>query len=729
MLSNNYENILITAKAYKIFKQVLTENPRLDKILKKAHNGDEAMVFIREWVMEYFDNNPEAFKYYKNQKSNRKLFETLKWRDYAAIRILDYIDNAGRVFEDLNVQDDRKAISNPFKVMWLCYHKGTGGANRYFFEDMLMLFRQFSGKLKRNSPSKRTLLQWMKNHPAGTDEEIVRLREINKDRIINALIKRIDKIKSPNSKYHFKAEMSHEIKYQKMLEWWDEHTFHLKFAVRTPEMLNELLNSSLDARTMALMKDAKKAGIPFFVNPYYLSLLNVTHNDNNVGSDLAIRDYVIYSKKLIAEFGKIVAWEKEDIVTPGEPNAGGWILPSEHNMHRRYPEVAILIPDTVGRACGGLCVSCQRMYDFQSGNLNFDLEKLKPKDSWDAKLEQLMKYYESDSQLRDILITGGDGLMSSDKSLSKILDSVYEMAKRKIAANKNRNDGEKFAELLRVRIGSRMLAYLPQRITPSLIEVLRQFKEKASKIGVKQFVIQTHFESPMEITPETVKAMEMIQNAGWIITNQLVFTASVSRRGHTAKLRKVLNELGVLPYYNFTVKGYQENSYNFATNARAVQEQMEEKIFGTVPSGLKANIKKFTADASKLPENLNNFMKKTDLPFLATDRNVLNLPGVGKSLTFKVIGITRYGRRILEFNHDHTRNHSPIIHKMGKVTIVESKSMTEYLKQITAMGENIAEYESVFGYSIGETEPRMTVYEYPEYEFNTTNEITNLKIE
>ncbi|NIP82771.1 MAG: hypothetical protein GWM90_27550, partial [Gemmatimonadetes bacterium] len=48
-------------------------------------------------------------------------------------------------------------------------------------------------------------------------------------------------------------------------------------------------------------------------------------------------------------------------------------------------------------------------------------------------------------------------------------------------------------------------------------------------------------------------------------------------------------------------------------------------------------------------------------------RSVLNLPAVGKSLTFRVIGITRYGRRILEFDHDRTRAHSPIIDEMGKV--------------------------------------------------------------
>ena len=62
---------------------------------------------------------------------------------------------------------------------------------------------------------------------------------------------------------------------------------------------------------------------------------------------------MVYSKQLIDEYNHIVAWEKEDLVKPGKPNAAGWLLPNDHNIHRRYPEVAILIPDTMGRACGG----------------------------------------------------------------------------------------------------------------------------------------------------------------------------------------------------------------------------------------------------------------------------------------------------------------------------------------------------------------------------------------
>ena len=120
--------------------------------------------------------------------------------------------------------------------------------------------------------------------------------------------------------------------------------------------------------------------------------------------------------------------------------------------------------------------------------------------------------------------------------------------------------------------------------------------------------------------------------------------------------------------------------------------------------------------------------KRLQFSFLSTDRNVLNLPGVGKSLTYRVIGITRYGRRILKFDHDETREHSPIIHKMGKVIIIESKSISEYLSQLEEMGEEVSDYEGIYGYSIGQTEPRLEMYEYPGYNFEVTKEFTNLKL-
>ncbi len=721
------DKIAITVKSHKLLQKLLDENPKLEKIMRFAKNETEALIGVKEWVMEELNSSKEAVKYYKGEYRGHNVFKKIKWKEIAAIRILDYIDNAGRTFKDLNLRGEI-AVSNPIKLIWLAVNHGTGGAKPFFFEDMLHLFRQFTGKEKRKLPTKVQLEEWMERYPSGLDPRIVKLREENRNRIINILIDKIDKGEIKDSKYYFEQEMTKEQKFLRMIEWWKDQLFHLRFAVKSPKLLNELLGESLDPDTMKVLYEAEKQGIPFFVNPYYLSLLHVRVPYFAIGADLAIRYYVIYSQQLLDEFGNIVAWEKEDIVEPGKPNAAGWILPSHHNVHRRYPEVAILIPDTMGRACGGLCASCQRMYNFQNGHLNFNLDKLRPDGTWEERLRKYMDYFEEDSQLRDILITGGDALMSTDKSLKRILDAIYDMAERKIKANKKRKNGEKYAEMLRIRLGTRMPVYLPQRITDNLINMLTEFKKKASKIGFKQFIIQTHFEAPMEITPEAKDGMKKLISAGWTIINQHVFTAASSRRGHNAKLRKEMNDIGILPYYTFSVKGYMENSFNFATNARAIQEQFEEKSFGKIPDKFHNEIKEFPLKAEKMKENIASLRKKTGLPFIATDRNVLNLPGVGKSLTFRVIGITRYGRRILEFDHDATRTHSPIIHEMGKVTIIESKSIAEYLQQLSGLGEDINEYESIYGYSIGETENRLSIYEYPDYNFKVTDKMTNLII-
>lgn len=721
------DQIAITVKAYKVFKELLKENPKLDEIMQNANNETEALIGVRNWIIGDFSSRTESYKFYKCEIKGREAFEKLEWKDLACIRILDYIDHAGKTYEDLNLRGEL-ALSNPIKMIWLATTRGTGGAKPPFFQDMLYLFRQFRGEYQQKQPSNEQINEWMDRYPSGMDPRIIKLREENRERIINILIKKIDEGEIKDSKFFFEDDLSQEQKFLKMLEWWENQVFHLRFAVRSPEMLNELLGNSLDPDTMSVLYKAKEADIPFFVNPYYLSLLHVRVPYFAIGADLAIRYYILYSKQLVEEFGHIKAWEKEDIVEPGKPNAAGWILPTHHNIHRRYPEVAILIPSTMGRACGGLCASCQRMYDFQSGNLNFNLDKLKPNETWDERMKIIMEYWGKDTQLRDILVTGGDALMSSNQSLEKILNGIYEMTVRKKLANQKRANGEKYAELLRVRIGSRLPAFLPQRITPELIDILKDFKAKASKVGVKQFLIQTHFESPMEITPEVEKGIKQMISAGWTITNQHVFTSASSRRGHTNKLRKVLNDLGILTYYTFSVKGYMENNFNFATNARAVQEQAEEKPMGHIPNKFHERIRKFPMNAEDMTKNIDQLRKDANIPFLATDRNVLNLPGVGKSLTYRVIGITRYGRRILEFDHDANRTHSPIIHKMGKVIIIESKSISEYLQQLEDIGEDISEYESIWGYSIGETEPRLSIYEYPEYDFDITSEMTNLEI-
>ena len=606
------------------------------------------------------------------------------------------------------------------------------------FLELFQLFKRLQGE-SVPLPSPQRIKSRNDRWDTGLDEEVREMRDENKERMLHLLIQKIENRKSkPSVRFHFEEGMSYEEKYQLVSKWWGDFRFHLSMAVKSPAELNRFLGNSLSSETMYLLNRARKKGMPFFATPYYLSLLNVTGYGYN---DEAIRSYILYSPRLVETYGNIRAWEKEDIVEAGKPNAAGWLLPDGHNIHRRYPVVAILIPDTMGRACGGLCASCQRMYDFQSERLNFEFETLRPKESWDSKLRRLMTYFEQDTQLRDILITGGDALMSQNKTLRNILEAVYRMAVRKQRANLERPEGEKYAELQRVRLGSRLLAYLPMRINDELVDILREFKEKASAVGVKQFIIQTHFQTPLEVTPEAKEAIRKILSAGWIITNQLVYTVAASRRGHTTRLRQVLNSLGVVCYYTFSVKGFNENYAVFAPNSRSMQEQQEEKIYGQmtpeqaeelykiletkVSAGINEEKPKEDADTAK---QIRRFMRKHHLPFLATDRSVLNLPAIGKSMTFQLVGLTEEGKRILRFEHDGTRHHSPIIDQMGQIYIVENKSLAAYLRQLSKMGEDPEDYASIWSYTKGETEPRFSLYEYPDFPFRITDKMSNLEI-
>lgn len=593
------------------------------------------------------------------------------------------------------------------------------------FIDLFYLFKRLDAP-EMPLPSPQRIKSRTERWATGLDEEVMELRAQNKERMLHVLIQKIENRKSGSTRFKFDEGLSYDEKYQLVSQWWNDFRFHLSMAIKSPSELNRLLGNSLSSETMYLLSRARKKGMPFFATPYYLSLLDITGDRYN---DEAIRSYILYSPRLVETYGNIRAWEKEDIVEAGKPNAAGWLLPDGHNIHRRYPEVAILIPDTMGRACGGLCASCQRMYDFQSERLNFEFDSLRPKESWDKKLRRLMSYFEEDTQLRDILITGGDALMSQNKTLRNILEAVYRMAARKRKANQERPEGEKYAELQRVRLGSRLPAYLPMRINDELVEILREFKEKASAIGVKQFIIQTHFQTPLEVTPEAREAISKILSAGWLITNQLVYTVAASRRGHTTRLRQILNSLGVVCYYTFSVKGFNENYAVFTPNSRSLQEQHEEKIYGQLTPEQATELYTLLEKGEDTATRIRRFMRKHHLPFLATDRSVLNLPAIGKSMTFNMVGLTEDGKRILRFDHDRTRHHSPIIDKMGEIYIVENKSLAAYLRQLGKMGEDPEDYASIWSYTEGETEPRFSLYEYPEFEFQTTDKMSNLEVE
>ena len=631
-------------------------------------------------------------------------------------RLLEY---DGRVIHELSVGEDVKVET--LALLWR-FLSGRIGEDEISPDFALELYHQFSRLHDGPSgvPEKEDVLRWMRRWPDGLNEQVRAIREANKERIMALLVRKIEHRPASSGRYVFPEGCSEAEKLGWVSRWWGEARFHLSMAVKSATELNRMLDGTLSGETLRIYQQAQEKGIPVFVTPYYLSLLNPTGKGYD---DAAIRSYVIYSSRLVETFGGIRAWEREDIVEEGKPN-----VPGGHNIHRRYPEVAILIPDTMGRACGGLCASCQRMYDFQSRRLNFELEKLKPKENWNTRLRKLMDYFEHDTQIRDILITGGDALMSRNATLRNILDAVCKMAVRKRQANLSRPDGEKYAELQRVRLGTRLPVYLPMRVDDELLDILRDFRQKAVEAGITQLFVQTHFQSPLEVTPESREAIRRILSTGWAVTNQLVYNVAASRRGHTAKLRKVLNSLGVICYYTFTVKGFEENYEVFAPNARSLQESAEEKAWGRLAPEAEHDFLESLDGAPNKAVAVRQFCAAHDVPFLATDRSVLNLPGIGKSMSFALVGVDAKGRRILRFDHDRTRRHSPIIDRVHEVYIRENKPVYRYLLQLQDMGEDMGEYETLWAYTEGETERRFPFFEYPVPDFSVTSRYTNLDV-
>lgn len=636
-------------------------------------------------------------------------------------RLLEY---DGRVVHELSVGEDVKVET--LDLLWR-FLSGRMEGEEISPDFALELYHQFSRLHDAPSrvPEKEDVLRWMRRWPDGLNEQVRAIREANKERIMALLVRKIEHRPASSGRYVFPEGCGEAEKLGWVRQWWGEARFHLSMAVKSAAELNRMLGGTLSGETMRVYQQAQEKGIPVFVTPYYLSLLNPTGKGYD---DAAIRSYVIYSSRLVETFGGIRAWEREDIVEEGKPNVAGWLLPGGHNIHRRYPEVAILIPDTMGRACGGLCASCQRMYDFQSRRLNFELEKLKPKENWNTRLRKLMDYFEHDTQIRDILITGGDALMSRNATLRNILDAVCKMAVRKRQANLSRPDGEKYAELQRVRLGTRLPVYLPMRVDDELLDILRDFRQKAAEAGITQLFVQTHFQSPLEVTPESREAIRRILSTGWAVTNQLVYNVAASRRGHTAKLRKVLNSLGVICYYTFTVKGFEENYEVFAPNARSLQESAEEKAWGRLAPEAEHDFLESLGGAPNKAVAVRQFCAAHDVPFLATDRSVLNLPGIGKSMSFALVGVDAKGRRILRFDHDRTRRHSPIIDRVREVYIRENKPVYRYLLQLQDMGEDMGEYETLWAYTEGETERRFPFFEYPVPDFSVTGRYTNLDV-
>lgn len=254
-----------------------------------ARSGD-AQTF-KTYLSEYMAGHPQA------ESEAGKL-----------IRLL--IDYDGQKVHELST--DKQL---PVSTLSLLYDFLTGKLEEYLETDLFIdLFRQFK-RLQHPEhplPGFQRVKAWSERWPSGLDEDVQQLRAYNKERILHALIQKIENRKNSASRFHFAEGISYEEKFRLVSEWWNDFRFHLAMAVKSPTELNRFLGNSLSVETMYLLSRARKKGMPFFTTPYYLSLLNCTGSGYN---DDSLRSYILYSPQLVETYGQIRAWEREDIIS------------------------------------------------------------------------------------------------------------------------------------------------------------------------------------------------------------------------------------------------------------------------------------------------------------------------------------------------------------------------------------------------------------------------------
>jgi lysine 2,3-aminomutase len=273
---------------------------------------------------------------------------------------------------------------------------------------------------------------------------------------------------------------------------WNDWRWQLRKRIRDLADLERIFRLSPEERTAV---QAISGHLPVGVTPYYASLID-RENPND-----PIRRTMI---PLPGEF----------YVGPGEaddPLAEDAFMPVPGLVHR-YPDRVLFL---VTNFCATYCRYCTRARMVgQTGEYHFN-----PK-----QYERGIAYIEAHSEIRDVLLSGGDPLTMSDDRIEWILSRLHAIDHVEV-----------------LRIGSKIPAVLPQRITPALCNMLRRYHPLWMSI---------HFMHPAELTSEVAEACGRLADAGIPLGAQIVLARGVNDDVETMK-RLVLGllRIRVRPYY------------------------------------------------------------------------------------------------------------------------------------------------------------------------------------
>ncbi len=272
---------------------------------------------------------------------------------------------------------------------------------------------------------------------------------------------------------------------------WNDWKWQLRNRVTRLEQLEARLELVPEERAGVILSGSKLA---LAITPHFFNLID------RIDPDCPIRRQVIPRME-------------ESTVTPDEmsdPCGEDSHMPVEGLVHRYPDRVLFLVTDR----CASYCRYCTRSR-VVSGAGEQELH---------TNFEEIFRYLERHTEVRDVLLSGGDALLFSDDKLDYLLGRLRAIQ-----------------HIQFVRIGSRVPIFLPQRITPHLCEMLQRHHP---------LWMSVHVNHPRELTSEVKAGLEMLSNHGVPLGNQSVLLRGVN--DSLPVMKELVHKLlmcRVRPYY------------------------------------------------------------------------------------------------------------------------------------------------------------------------------------
>ncbi|MBU1340644.1 MAG: KamA family radical SAM protein [Proteobacteria bacterium] len=272
---------------------------------------------------------------------------------------------------------------------------------------------------------------------------------------------------------------------------WNSWRWQIQNSYASFKKLSEFLDIRNIDNFDFLIKSRK---LPLRITPYYASLLYKKPSD-------------------YALIKSVVPNRLELVISPGEENDP---LHEESmcpvgNLVHRYPDRALLLSTGF---CSVYCRYCTRSHMVLKDKKHYGVK------AWETAID----YIRNNTQIRDVIISGGDPLTMPDKHIEFLLSSLRAIPHVEM-----------------IRLGTKVPMVLPQRITKKLVRMLKKYHP---------FYMSIHATHPDEITPEVIEACKRIADAGIPMGSQTVLLKGVNDTVETMKeLMHKLLKVRIRPYY------------------------------------------------------------------------------------------------------------------------------------------------------------------------------------